>query len=344
MSASGYIIRAAGPQDFADFQQLRDLAGPGFTSLMLDDKSLLQKLELAAQSFASDVSAPDKERYLLALEHRKSGRVVGCCQVKATIGASPPFFNFRVLKVAQSSHAAQRRFDLDVLILVNEFTNCSEVGSLFVRPEHRAGGVGKSLAQTRYMLIAAAPQRFNERVVSELRGVVSADGVSPFWEALGKHFFQMSFSEADKLSATTDNQFILDLMPKYPIYADLLPPEARAVIGECHADGGAARRMLEWEGFRFDSVVDIFDGGPLLSVSRDAIRTAREARRLVVKADDKIVNARRGLIADPNVHAFRCAPARIAVQDNVAHAPPDALAALGMEDGAEALIWVSDED
>ncbi len=63
-------------------------------------------------------------------------------------------------------------------------------------------------------------------MVSELRGVVGPDGVSPFWEALGRHFFKMDFSEADRLSATTDNQFILDLMPKYPIYADLLP-EAR---------------------------------------------------------------------------------------------------------------------
>src|SRR5262249_13189545 len=203
--------------------------------------------------FATKVEKPGSERYLLALEHRETGQVVGCCQVKATIGASPPFFNFRVLRVAQASAAAQRRFDMDVLILVNEFTGASEVGSLFVHPEHRGPGVGKALAQTRYMLMAAEPHRFNERVVSELRGVVHPDGVSPFWEAIGRHFFKMDFAEADALSARTDNQFILDLMPKYPIYVDLLPEEARGVIGQCHQSGVAARRMLEVEGFRFDN-------------------------------------------------------------------------------------------
>ena len=110
--------------------------------------------------------------------------------------------------------------------------------------------------------------------------MVSPEGVSPFWEAVGRHFFRMDFAEADKLSATTDNQFILDLMPQHPIYVDLLPEEARAVIGQCHRDGEGARRLLEWEGFRSRNVVDIFDGGPLMSAPRDAIRTVREAHRL----------------------------------------------------------------
>ncbi|HRE42748.1 MAG TPA: arginine N-succinyltransferase, partial [Terricaulis sp.] len=134
-------------------------------------------------------------------------------------------------------------FDMDVLIGVNDFTGCTEVGSLFVRPEHRVPGVGRALAQCRYMLMAAAPHRFHHQVVSELRGVVSDDGVSPFWEAVGRHFFRMDFEEADRLSATTDNQFILDLMPQHPLYVDLLPAEARAVIGKCHRAGEGARSL-----------------------------------------------------------------------------------------------------
>ncbi len=43
---------------------------------------------------------------------------------------------------------------MDVLIGVNDFTGCTEVGSLFVRPEHRAAGIGRALAQCRYMLMA----------------------------------------------------------------------------------------------------------------------------------------------------------------------------------------------
>ena len=45
--------------------------------------------------------------------------------------------------------------------------------------------------------MAAQRERFHDRVVSELRGVVSAEGASPVWEAVGRHFFRMDFSEAD---------------------------------------------------------------------------------------------------------------------------------------------------
>jgi arginine N-succinyltransferase len=172
--------------------------------------------------------------------------------------------------------------------------------------------------------------------------VVSPDGLSPFWEALGRHFFRMSFREADRLSAATDNQFILDLMPKYPIYVDLLPETARDAIGACHPDGAGARRLLEWEGFRFDNVVDIFDGGPLLSVSRDAVRTKREARRMRLEADAHPSRPRPALIATPRARDFRCVPVAAAISGDEARAHPNALAALGLDAGAEVLVWSDD--
>jgi len=338
MSAPAYVMRAAGPGDLQHFKQLRDIAGPGFTSLMLDDRALEAKLALSADSFLSAGANPGAERYMIALEHIESGEVVGCCGVKATIGETPPFFNFRIIREAQSSVAADRRFDIQVLIGVNDFTGCSEVGSLFVRPEHRRGGVGRALARCRYLLMAAAPHRFHAQVVSELRGVVSPEGVSPFWEAVGRHFFRMDFAEADKLSATTDNQFILDLMPQHPIYIDLLSSEARAVIGKCHSAGEGALKMLHWEGFTFSNVVDIFDAGPLVSAPRDQIRTLRETKRVRVSADG---GGRRALLATPQLSAFRCVATRAAAGGETDAA---ALAALNLESGADALMWLADAD
>jgi len=340
VSAPTYVMRAAGPADLEDFKRLREIAGAGFTSLMLDDAAMAAKLALAEQSFASPVEAPGAERYFMALEHIETGALAGCCQVKSTIGEVPPFFNFRVITEAQSSAVVNRRFDMRVLIGVNDFTGCSEVGSLFVRPEHRAGGIGRALAQCRYMLMAVAPQRFRDQVVSELRGVVSPEGVSPFWEAVGRHFFRMDFAEADKLSAITDNQFILDLMPQHPIYVDLLPEEARAVVGACHKDGAGARSLLEWEGFRFSNVVDIFDGGPLMSAPRDAIRTRREARRVRLQAANNLHLAPRALIAAASVRDYRCVASRALVEGDAAKVDAGVLKALKLDAGAEALIWV----
>jgi arginine N-succinyltransferase len=342
VSAPAYVMRAAGPADLEGFKQLREIAGAGFTSLMLDDKAMASKLALSEQSFASAVSTAGAERYFMALEHIATGALAGCCGVKATIGETPPFFNFRMFTEAQSSAAVNRRFDMRVLIGVNDFTGCSEVGSLFVRPEHRAAGVGRALAQNRYMLMAAQPQRFRAQVVSELRGTVSPDGVSPFWEAVGRHFFKMDFAEADKLSATTDNQFILDLMPQHPIYVDLLPAAAREAIGKCHVDGEGARKLLEWEGFSFSNVVDIFDGGPLMSVQRDHIRTLGESRRYRIEPALQLANAKRALIAVPNIQNYRCVSAHAVIANGVVTTDAAVLAALKLDAGAEILVWMDD--
>jgi arginine N-succinyltransferase len=154
----------------------------------------------------------------------------------------------------------------------------------------------------------------------------------------------MDFAEADKLSAITDNQFILDLTPQHPIYIDLLPEAARAAIGQCHKDGEGARKLLEWEGFSFSNVVDIFDGGPLMTVQRDHIRTRREARLVRVQASTDLKHAKRALIASPQPAGFRCIAARAEEANGVVLASPSVLSALALGDGAEALVWMANED
>lgn len=336
-SADDYFVRLAGPRDLGALAQIRTLAGPGFTSLAVGDDVFAQRLDAVARAAAAAISAPGDERYILALEHAPSGQVVGMAQVKALVGVTHPFFNFRILQIAAASHSANRRYDMDVLILVNECSGCTEVGSLFVRADHRAGGLGRLLAQARYMLMAASPQRFAPRVISELRGVSSAEGVSPFWEHVGRHFFKMDFLEADRMSATTDNQFILDLMPKYPIYVDLLDSAARAVIGKCHPDGDGARALLAREGFAYDRVIDVFDGGPLVTAPRDQIRTVRQARRLPVRAGSPHGNS--ALIANPNIAAFACVSTAAEIGNDGVLVSASALERLWLSDGDEALVW-----
>jgi arginine N-succinyltransferase len=143
----------------------------------------------------------------------------------------------------------------------------------------------------------------------------------------------------------TDNQFILDLMPKFPIYADLLPEAARAVIGQAHADGAAARRLLEWEGFRYADVVDIFDAGPLLVAPRDSIRTKRESRRFVLSASDSPAKRqRRALVAVPDFARFRCVTclADIDIDAETIAVSPAVQRALGVASGETVLAWVGD--
>jgi len=336
---SPYVMR---PAQLSDFDALRSMAvesGAGFTSLPVDEDILRSKLLRSVDSFAGRLDQPEYGKYLLMLENTETGEIGGCSAVKAGVGVKSPFFNYRIITLAQASQEADRRFDMDALILTNEFVGCTEVGTLFLRPEHRGAGVGRLLAQSRYLLMDTEPKWFGDKVIAELRGVVSHEGETPFWECLGRHFFKMSFTDADYLSATTDNQFILDLMPKYPIYVDLLPNEAREVIGRVHVDGVPAFKLLEWEGFEFERVVDIFDGGPIMQVSRSMLRTSRESRIMELEVGPATGSS--GIAARIDLHEYRASLIEGAVIGETRFmTTQDTLDKLKLKRGDTARIWL----
>ncbi|WP_084399599.1 arginine N-succinyltransferase [Henriciella aquimarina] len=337
--SSSYVMRPARLDDFDDLMLLASESGPGFTSLPVHERIMRERLEKSEKSFAGDLDQPQYGKYLMMLVDHETGEVGGCSAVKAGVGIDQPFFNYRILTIAQASYAAERRFDMDLLVLTNEYVGYTEVGTLFLRQAHRGGGAGRLLAQSRYLLMASAPERFGDTVLAELRGVVDAKGNTPFWDAIGRHFFRMDFTEADILSATTDNQFILDLMPNYPIYVDLLPPEAREVIGRVHSDGVGAFKLLEWEGFKFDRTVDIFDGGPLVTAPRSLIRTIRESR--VVTLETGEANGRSGLVSNDNPSDIRVTMADGEFRgDSVFVTSEDVLDRLKLSPGDTARLWL----
>ena len=225
------VVRPAGPADLDHLLELAILSGPGFTSLPEDPDQLSERLDLSRDSFRG-LMEPHERWYTLMLEESETGDVDGIGSVKASVGLKRPFFSFRVVSNAQSSPSLGIKLEQKTLVLVNECTGWTEVGSLFLKADRRKGGAGRLLSQSRYMLIGAEPELFNENVLAELRGVFTPDGACPFWDHVAHKFFPMEFDEADRLTGATDKQFILDLAPRHPIYVELLPEPARAVIGQ----------------------------------------------------------------------------------------------------------------
>lgn len=337
---SRYVMR---PSRLSDFDALMDLAccsGTGFTSLPVDEERLSDTLKKSDKSFSGSIEELQYGKYLLMMEDTQTGEVSGCSAVKCGTGIHEPFFNYRIITVAQASHVAGKRFDMDVLILTNEFVGYTEVGTLFLKEEHRGGGAGRLAAQSRYMLMGTDPVRFGDRVLAELRGVTDENGNTPFWDCLGVHFFKMTFPEADYLSAVSDNQFILDLMPNYPIYIDLLPADGREAIGRCHRDGVGAMKLLEWEGFRFERTVDIFDGGPMVSSDRKNIRTLRESRLMRIEAGQPNGSVT-GIISTTHLKDFRSILLSGDIKtDDVIVLTAGHMDLLGLKEGDPARVWL----
>jgi len=281
-----FRIRAARRSDLRAFYNLAKLTGGGFTNLPAEKGTLEAKLEQSARGFEREGETPGDDLYVFMLENVETKQIRGTCQIFGAVGSNLPFYSYLISTLTQKSAELGKTFRNQLLNLTTDMEGASEVGGLFLHPHERAGGLGLLLARSRYLFIKSHRARFGDTVLAELRGVMDEGGHSPFWDALGGRFFDMTFPQADEFNAVHGTQFIADLFPKSPIYVSMLPESARAVIGQPHPTGRAALKMLENEGFVWDGYVDIFDGGPTVTCRTDAIRTVRKAISLRVADRD----------------------------------------------------------
>ena len=277
------FVRPVAMSDLDALLGLAGLAGVGLTTLPKDRDLLGKRIAASIESFRKQPDRPGGESYLFVMDEAATRRVVGACGIVSKVGGFEPFYGYHVETSLFESKLIGVHKEVPILKLIKEHDGPCEIGSLFLHPDFRKSGSGRLLQLVRFLFIAEHPQRFEHTVISEIRGVLDERGHSPFWDALGWHFFGIGFAEADRLSVT-NKKFIADLMPDHPIYIPLLPPAARQVIGRPHAESARAVRNLESEGFRFHGMVDIFDAGPVMSCPRDEIRTVRQSRRTVVAA------------------------------------------------------------
>lgn len=310
-----FRVRAAHRGDLQHLYEMAKLTGGGFTNLPADRKSLRAKLERAEHAFSRDSDTLSDELFLLVLENIETGEIRGTGQIFTHVGQRWPFYSYRLGTLTQHSQELDRTFRADMLTLSTDLEGSSEVGGLFLHPGERAGGLGLLIARSRYLFIKNHRQRFADRVLAELRGVIDEAGASPFWDGLAGRFFGMNFQDADQFNAIHGNQFIADLMPKHPVYTAMLPEAARAAIGIPHPSGRAAMRMLENEGFAHTDYIDIFDGGPTMIAQTDQIRSIREAKDSIIIA---IANndGEKSLCSHGQLGAFKAAYAIIEPRDD----------------------------
>ena len=226
--------------------------------------------------------------YLFVLEDTSIHKIVGVSAIEVAVGLNEPFYNFRVAKQVHASKALNVYKTLDTLFLSNDHTGCSELCTLFLDPEYRKNQNGKFLSKVRFLFIAAFRSFFEERLIAEMRGFSDQNGQSPFWDSLGYLFFNMDFAAADYLSGVGQKAFIAELMPRFPVYVDLLSSEAREVIAEVHPHTLPAAKVLMSEGLKYQGYVDIFDAGPTLEANTAELRAVKESRLLKVKLTEQV--------------------------------------------------------
>jgi arginine N-succinyltransferase len=300
------VIRPVQMDDLNELVNLAAKTGSGLTTLPNNRDYLEKKIESSQKAFNLADTTLSDDCYLLVLEDTDSGKIVGTSGIIPAVGKSRPFYTYKVNKTVHHSPSVNVYRESEFLTLTNDFTNQSELCSLFLSPEFRGGRNGTLLSRSRFTLIANHSQRFSSHIIAEMRGFSDENGRSPFWEAVGRHFFNMEFDQADRTNGEGNQQFIAELMPHHPIYINLLSKEAQAVIGDVHPHTKPALKMLEREGLTYNGYVDIFDAGPTISCEMNRVRSIENSFLGSVKITDNLVEKGvHAIVANMQLKDFR---------------------------------------
>ncbi|MBA2482224.1 MAG: GNAT family N-acetyltransferase [Planctomycetes bacterium] len=306
------IIRPVRPDDAAQLHALADLLD---TVNLPDDPAAIAKIITDSErSFTG--TDPRHASYTFVAVQATGGveKLLGTGSLFAYHGMpDEPHYFLKV--VDQTVHSRQLNADRTrrLLKLGKDTEPWTEFGGLVVHPEARGHGVGKLLVAARLLLVAMHPERFCRRLLAELLPPRREDGGNAFWDAVGAPLTGLDYYRADLL-CRSDKEFIDAFFPHDEIVVDLLPPDARDLIGKEGPATTPVRTLLTRAGFKYLGAVDPFDAGPHDGALVAEVAPIQRSRRLV-RLDAPPAGAepeRPGhLIANPATNHFTAATCEI---------------------------------
>ena len=328
------ILRPCEMSDLPAIERIAALSAVGITSLPPDREKLYEKICSSVHSFSSEVDVNGEEIYFFVLENAATGEIVGTSGIVASAGFHDRFYSYRNEIIVHASQELKVSNKIHALHLCHDLTGLSLLTSFYIDPAYEHTEWPQLLSRARLLFMAEFPQRFADKLAAENPGLCDEQGRSPFWNAVGRRFFNMEYPQAEQLSGGRSKTFIAELMPQYPIYVPLLPADAQLAIGQLHPVAELPFSILLDEGFEADTYIDIFDGGPTVEARLQTLRTIQNNRRLHVKPSvEKAAAAVPYLIANIAVDGFRATIAHALVEGNEILISPEAVTSLQLSKG-----------
>jgi arginine N-succinyltransferase len=323
-----FVIRPAILDDLPTLLKLAKMVH--FINLPADKDLLAAKVGRSRRSFAGDVDDIREREYMFVLEDGESGEVVGTCSILCCVSwDGRPHIYLKTGKRSFYSEDLQLGQTHVTLELGTDTSGPSEVGGLILAPGFRGRPerLGSLLSLVRFHFIGLHRAMFAERILAEMMGPLTPDSGTLLWEYLGRRFINLSYKEADLFSSRS-KEFLLSLWPKGEIFASLLPPEARALIGKVGDETAPAKRMLEKQGFKYHGHVDPFDGGPYLDVAIDDIPLVKATTSMRALAGIPS-DGTDAFVSYKGRAGFRATRSAYAIDGGRLVVPADTLAAIG---------------
>jgi arginine N-succinyltransferase len=327
-----FFIRPATIDDLSTLLKLAKMVH--FINLPADRDIIAAKISRSRRSFAGQAEDPREREFMFVLEDLDSENVVGTAAVRSCVSwPGHPHCFFQVRKRKHWSDDLQTGIEHVTVQLQADESGPSEVGGLILAPGYRghAEKLGSLLSLIRFHFIGLHKEWFSPRLIAEMMGALAPDSGNLLWEYLGRRFINLSYTEADRFNQHS-KEFMTSLFPKTEIYASLLPPEARNLIGKVGEETRPAKAMLEKLGFKHEGHVDPFDGGPYLVAQRDEISLVRNTSTMTL-GDPAERHDLQGFVSFESDMGYRALRTAYSVHGDVIAIPPEAAGAIGAHAG-----------
>ena len=261
------IIRPIRESDLDQYEKLALTATLGITNLPKNRALLQKKIQKSLQAFYEKNPKVGRQDYCFVLEDLSSGEIGGTCGIFSRTGTPHPLIYYKIETLSPSKK---------ILRYIRYTKGPTEICALYIAPEWRKEGLGKLLSFSRFLFIANFLERFENTIFAEMRGVITPDETSPFWEGLGRQSLNLEYSKIMAAQEIGDRT-IYDSVPQFLIDISQLPLKAQEVIGKAHGNSTPALNMLTKEGFQPTGEIDVFDGGPRISAKTQEIATIKNS-------------------------------------------------------------------
>ena len=337
------ILRPCRMTDLPSVERIAAASAVGITSLPPDREKLYDKIRNSTHSLAAEVDVNGEEQYFFVLEDVTTDEIVGTSGIVASAGFHDRFYSYRNEIIVHASQELGVSNKIHSLHLCHDLTGLSLLTSFYIDPAYDKTYWPQLLSRARMLFIAEHPERFADKLAAENPGVCDDGGHSPFWDAVGKRFFNMEYPQAEQLSGGRSKTFIAELMPQYPIYVPLLPADAKLAIGQLHPVAELPFSILLEEGFEADTYIDIFDGGPTVEARVSTVRSIADSRRMRVKRAPPVNGTKQCyLIANTATEEFRATIANLTSADESGDGrlsiPPELADRLEVADGDDVRV------
>ncbi|NNC23183.1 arginine N-succinyltransferase [Salinisphaera sp. USBA-960] len=305
------VVRPAALTDLDSLVALASQAQPPLTNLPAHRERLGQRIEQSVADLARTVTSPGAEYYVFVVEdqrHDGERRVVGTASLRARTGAREAYYTWRREMLIHASQQLDVRREVAILSLSHELSAASLLCAYALADEYRNTPAERLLRRARLAFAAQHPERFTQQMAVAMPGWLDADGYSPFWESVGRHFFDRDFQAMNELAGVHSKSFIAEIMPPFPLYESLLSEAGRASIGTVHQTHDGAMEDLTAEGFRASRHIDLFDGGLILETPVEHLHAKRYSQWHPVRAVDYVDPSlwKSALVANQQTTDFRC--------------------------------------